>query len=256
MPTFIWLSVSVSTGGGGDFRAGAGGGRHADQRQDRAGDLVVADVVARRAAVGAGRRRRSWPGPCCCRRRGRARTSGRNSARGRGTRRQQRRLRFAAGEQPRRQAPPRSAARGPVRHSAGLEQHGVGDDEDALEAEQRPATSPSWRTASRPKISCGGVKRPGGAHGGPRRLATPVLSRRTARGSTVRGQSAKERSFIQKSSDVIHSLHGTRFVACNEYSLHDPVPHSCNESALPDFGTPFAGLLGTPFLAHGPRGCV
>ena len=51
MPTFIWLSVSVRTDGGGHLRAGAGRGRHADQRQDRAGDLVVADVVARLAAV-------------------------------------------------------------------------------------------------------------------------------------------------------------------------------------------------------------
>ncbi len=34
-----------------DFRAGAGRGRHADQRPDRSGDIVVADVIADGAAV-------------------------------------------------------------------------------------------------------------------------------------------------------------------------------------------------------------
>ncbi len=38
-------------GRGRDFAAGAGGRRHADQRHDRAGHLVVAEVVARRAAM-------------------------------------------------------------------------------------------------------------------------------------------------------------------------------------------------------------
>ena len=48
------LDLVVGVGehrGGGHFGAGAGRGRHAEQRQDRAGNLVVADVIARLAAV-------------------------------------------------------------------------------------------------------------------------------------------------------------------------------------------------------------
>ena len=164
-------------GGGGHLRAGAGRGRHADQRQDRAGDLVVADVIARLAAVGqddggdlgqvhvaAAAEAEDGVGP---------------KLRGRPRWRRRRRACDGSGSPPEKTstATPASLSGACTRlDEAGLDEDRIGDEQDAASAETAGDVAELAGGIAAEEQLAGGVEGPGGAHGELPWGVTAVLS--------------------------------------------------------------------------------